>query len=75
MNEAKHCIFCGIKHEGKICPPEAFVVMTCSNCNNEEIMPRDAAAMSMSIACGNCNNVGWKIKPATYIILIMANIA
>ncbi|MDD5651053.1 MAG: RNA ligase family protein [Candidatus Nanoarchaeia archaeon] len=73
MSEAKHCIFCGKKHEGKTCPPEAFIVMTCIKCNNEIIMPSDAAAMSMSVACGDCNNVDWKVKPATYDIMIKHN--
>lgn len=73
MSEIKHCICCGMSHEGKTCPPKAFSVMSCINCGNEIVMSNDAVGYSRDMTCGDCQFSLWQIRPATYDDMIKSN--
>jgi N-glycosidase YbiA len=67
LKEFKHCLTCGTTHHIKDpCPPEAFVVLTCS-CGNEDLMPGDALCMGIQgMFCGKCDkDTDWKTKLAS----------
>jgi len=67
LREYTHCPTCGTTHRIKEpCPPESFVVLTCS-CGNEDLIPGDVMCMGLKgMMCGQCNkDTGWKPKKAT----------
>jgi len=63
--QAKHCLTCGCTHSGW-CPPEAFVVVTCTACGNQFIQPADVGPMIGFANCGKCERSdAWETRPAT----------
>ena len=67
LREFTHCHTCGTTHRIKEpCPPESFVVLTCS-CGNENLVPGDVIYMGLrGMFCGQCNkDTEWKPKKAT----------
>ena len=68
LKEFTHCMICGTTHRIKEpCPPEAFVVLTCS-CGNENLVPGDVLCMGLKgMFCGQCDkDTEWKPKKATF---------
>ena len=64
----EHCYTCGSSHDKeKSCPHEAFNVMQCGACNNNEsIIPLDACFAMYDITCGQCGIIGnWVLRRAT----------
>lgn len=60
------CMTCGCNHSTSVCPPDAFIVLTCKKCGNEDLLPGDTLCVGITaMNCGQCEETDWQVRGAT----------